>query len=162
MAKFLFALIITLKNEGKYTGLDGGTMYGITKKVARANGYQGDMHDFPLERAKQIYYMKYWKAVCPGFIESQLVANQLFDQAVNGGVRSAGKIFQKAINRYNSKKVLKVDGSLGVKSWKEYKKIKYRKVILNLIKYYRIKRYIGIGLLKPWKAKYLRSWVRRV
>lgn len=32
----------------------GSTRYGITQRVARANGYEGDMRNFPLAEAKRI------------------------------------------------------------------------------------------------------------
>ena len=34
----------------------GATRYGITQRVARANGYVGDMRNFPLSEAMQKLY----------------------------------------------------------------------------------------------------------
>ena len=41
----------------------GSTRYGITQRVARANGYEGDMRNFPLAEAKRIARKDYWDAV---------------------------------------------------------------------------------------------------
>ena len=32
----------------------GATRYGITQRVARANGYEGDMRNLPISEAKRI------------------------------------------------------------------------------------------------------------
>ena len=39
----------------------GPTKYGITEKVARAFGYQGDMRDLPKSKAFEIYDKNYWQ-----------------------------------------------------------------------------------------------------
>ena len=41
----------------------GETMWGVTKRVARMNGYAGDMRALPLETAKEIARKEYWDAV---------------------------------------------------------------------------------------------------
>ena len=62
----------------------GATMYGITERVARANGYTGDMHDLPLATAQAIAKAEYWyKYQCDKLVP--LVAIQVFDAAYNGG-----------------------------------------------------------------------------
>lgn len=74
----------------------GETMWGITAKVARANGYSGSMKDMPKDTAKDIYRTLYWtESKCdrmPG-----AVAFQVFDAAVNHGVKQANKFLQRAI-----------------------------------------------------------------
>lgn len=62
----------------------GATKYGITERVARAWGYQGDMRDLPLETAKAIAKAWYWdKYQCDQF--DPRIAYQVFDAAYNGG-----------------------------------------------------------------------------
>lgn len=53
----------------------GATRYGITQRVARANGYEGDMRNLPLSEAKRI---------------------ALFDAAYNSGVEQATQWVQRA------------------------------------------------------------------
>jgi len=74
----------------------GETMFGITVAVARANGYYGDMKALPLSEAKRIYRASYWDAVKA----DQLPAScrfDVFDAAVNSGVRQAALWLQRAV-----------------------------------------------------------------
>ena len=62
----------------------GATMYGVTERVARKYGYTGDMHDLPLETAKQIAKQEYWDPYqCDALMP--LVSMQVFDAVYNGG-----------------------------------------------------------------------------
>ena len=40
----------------------GATRYGITQRVARLNGYIGDMRELPIDKAKDIARREYWNA----------------------------------------------------------------------------------------------------
>lgn len=71
--------------EKGYTVDAGGpTMYGITEAVARANGYQGDMQDLPLDTAKAIAKSQYWDRFHCDDLDPHIGA-QVFDVAYNGG-----------------------------------------------------------------------------
>lgn len=94
------ALARVLVHEGDYVDhpLDpgGATRYGVTQRVARANGYQGDMRDFPLSAAGPIYKAQYWAPVMADQLPPA-VAFQVFDAAVNHGVNRAAKMLQAAV-----------------------------------------------------------------
>lgn len=79
-----FARLINVE-KGYWNDPAGGpTMYGVTETVARANGYNGDMHQLPLSLAKQIARARYWDVFqCDQF--DAAVAFQVFDAAYNGG-----------------------------------------------------------------------------
>jgi lysozyme family protein len=75
-------------NEGGYSNNPadpgGETMWGITARVARANGYGGDMRALPQDVAKRIAKTVYWDPYyCDQF--DPRVAFQVFDAAYNGG-----------------------------------------------------------------------------
>ena len=75
-------------NEGGYSDNPadpgGETMWGITKRVAQANGYPGDMMDLPQATAKTIAKSEYWdKYMCDQF--APRIGFQVFDAAYNGG-----------------------------------------------------------------------------
>lgn len=75
-------------NEGGYSNnphdAGGETMWGITSRVARENGYLGDMKELPLQTAKDIARKIYWDPFhCDGLPEE--LAFQVFDTAYNGG-----------------------------------------------------------------------------
>jgi lysozyme family protein len=83
----------------------GETMYGITLRVARANGYSGLMRDLSRQKAMEIYFGEYIKA--PKFdrvfdIYPKL-AKELIDTGVNAGVGRAAKFLQIALNSLNSR-----------------------------------------------------------
>lgn len=97
----------------------GATKFGITEGVARANGYTGDMRDFPRVEAKEIYRRIYW--VRPAFdkVEQAVpkVAEELFDTGVNMGPAAASGFLQKLLTALNRGGTdypdLKADGIIG-------------------------------------------------
>lgn len=109
--------------EGGYSNnpLDpgGATKYGITEKVARANGYFGPMEDMDLPTASRIYKSQYWDLLCLDAVDfdSPNIAYELFDTAVNMGVGFAGRSFQRALNAFNRGARdfadVEVDGNVG-------------------------------------------------
>ena len=92
----------------------GETNFGITKKVAVANGYNGDMLHMPEQVAFDIYADKYWNSVM-GDDLPELVAREVVDTAVNMGVSRAGKFLQKSLNLLTDHKLI-IDGSIGLKT----------------------------------------------
>ena len=95
----------------------GATMYGITEKVARANGYTGSMKDLPKELASEIYTREY--IYKPGFDKiialSPAIGHELVDAGVNIGTTTEIKFFQRALNSLNGGKTpdIKEDGVMG-------------------------------------------------
>lgn len=94
----------------------GPTRFGTTQAVARENGYQGDMRDFPRAMAEKIYRKKYFTA--PGFesiyLLSPLIAEEMFDTGVNMGTSIPGPWLQRLLNVFNDAKTdLVVDGAIG-------------------------------------------------
>lgn len=85
---------------------DGGglTKYGISKRA-----YPGeDIINLTLDRAKRIYHQDYWgPAGCDTVPEA--IKFDLFDMAVNSGVKTAIKTLQKAVGQFE-------DGVLGPKT----------------------------------------------
>lgn len=81
----------------------GPTNHGITQAVARADGYKGDMRDFPKEWATQIIYDGY--IVKPGFVPlihlSPAVAEEAIDSGVNAGPVQPSRWLQVALNSLN-------------------------------------------------------------
>lgn len=88
MSNFDLAFAALMGNEGGFVDNPddpgGATNFGITQRVARANGYDGDMRALPLALAKSIAKTEYWdKYQCDLF--SLEVGFQVFDAAYNGG-----------------------------------------------------------------------------
>lgn len=116
----------TIGKEGAYSNHPsdpgGETMWGITKRVAVANGYTGPMKALPRDTAVRIYYTEY--AVKPGFAAvaeiSPAVGAELFDTGVNMGVARPALWFQEWLNAFNQGgrlyADLKEDGDIGPKT----------------------------------------------
>lgn len=90
-----------LGHEGGYSDNPadpgGKTMWGVTEKVARAKGYQGDMHELPQSFAKDaVYRPDYWTAVRADELPDS-VRFDVFDAAVNHGATQAAKWLQRAV-----------------------------------------------------------------
>lgn len=101
----------------------GATNMGITERVARDNGFKGDMRELSRETAFEIYKRQYIEA--PGFLPlveiDAAVAEEVIDTAVNMGPRRPSRYFQRAVNEVCNT-TLRVDGAIGpvtVKAWKD-------------------------------------------
>ena len=123
MADFDISFDITILKEGRYVDsefdMGGKTMFGVTEKVARANGYTGEMQDLPIEFAKEIF-RTYWDAMKLDLVESQLIANELFDSGILHGVFHPVRWLQENLNALNQMEKawndLKEDGNVGMKT----------------------------------------------
>lgn len=75
-------------NEGGYSNNPkdpgGETMWGVTKKVARAHGYMGEMKDLPRNVAMEIAYKSYWTPLQLDLFHPK-IAFEVFDAFYNGG-----------------------------------------------------------------------------
>ena len=97
----------------------GETIWGITRAVARENGYAGAMRDMTRDQAKAIYRAKYWAK--PGLYHiaplSSAIAEELLDTGVNAGTGTAGILLQRSLNVLNRLGAdypdIKVDGAIG-------------------------------------------------
>lgn len=74
----------------------GETMLGVTARVARAEGYLGEMRHLPRETAKAIARKRYWDAVRADEMPPA-VRYPLFDAAYHSGPTQAVKWLQRAI-----------------------------------------------------------------
>jgi len=115
-----------IAREGGYSNdpsdSGGPTRYGITKRVARANGYHGPMQELPRDLAVRVYSAQYWDRMNLSYVESvsPKIAEEIADTSVNMGTVRAGKFLQTALNALNSGADyypdLSVDGQIGSKT----------------------------------------------
>lgn len=120
---FATALAATIGIEGGYSDhpsdSGGKTNFGVTEKLARAYGYNGDMHNFPIEFAVRIYREHFWDAMRLDEIavHSPRIASELFDTGVNAGSATAVKLLQRSLNALNRQgrdfSDITVDGLVG-------------------------------------------------
>jgi lysozyme family protein len=93
----------------------GETNFGVTIAVARANGYEGTMHDMPKSVAFDIYATQYWDSMFGDQLAglSEAVAVEVIDTAVNMGTGRAARFLQRSLNVLSPGEALKVDGQVG-------------------------------------------------
>ena len=127
----------------------GETNWGITKRTAQANGYQGSTRAMTREQAYKIYYSAFWlRYQCDKMPDA--VAFQFFDAAVNHGLGNASRMLQRAVNVAD-------DGIIGNMTIAAIKKMAISDVIMRL-NAERLEFYCKLNTF----ATFGKGWVRRV
>lgn len=127
----------------------GATRYGITQRVARANGYEGDMRNLPLSEAKRIARKDYWDAVRADEMPDA-VRFDLFDAAYNSHPTQATKWLQRAAGAAD-------DGIIGPKTLLAVRMADPHKLAARFNGH----RLRFLADLKTWPT-FGRGWARRV
>lgn len=119
MNAFLLAWTETGRAEGGYVfdprDSGGETNHGITKRVALAHGYEGDMRDLPRETAREIAKVQYWDVLRLDAVAalSYPIAFELFDSGFLCGQATVAQWLQRLLNVATAGTPLRVDGLLG-------------------------------------------------
>lgn len=165
MAAFSVAFNRTMKNEGGYVlhevaGDRGGmTFAGIARKFNSSwSGWQlvdaGDRDSAALKKSvAEFYFNNYFKAAGCDSIECQLVANVLFDFAVNAGVRTAVKLAQQSVG-------VSADGIAGPRTVAAINAVDASAFIARYA-LAKIARYSAIVNADRVQGKFLLGWVNR-
>lgn len=166
----------TIGKEGGYSNnpadTGGATNWGITERVARANGYQGSMKDLPRSVAVSIYKSQY--AIKPGFADiaaiNAKVGEELFDSGVNIGPARPALWFQMALNALNNGGKLygdiAEDGDIGpgtLATFKAYMKARgsdAESVMLKVLNGLQLAFYIDISRSRAANEAFTFGWVR--
>lgn len=120
------AISEVVEREGGYVNhpddRGGPTCWGVTQAKAREHGYHGDMRDYPVDAAFDVYDRDYWQRLKLDEIGSYSpgLAVTLFDFGVNSGTSRAAKHFQRLLNSLNNRgryyQDIRVDGAIGPKT----------------------------------------------
>ena len=141
-----------LGHEGGYSNHPadpgGETMWGITARVARANGYSGPMKDMPKPVAKEIYRKLYWNPVKADELP-EYFRYAVFDAAVNSGVSQSVKWLQRAVDVVDDGKI----GPMTLKAAKDASPLK----AFTMLGY----RLDFMTSLPTWKD-FGKGWARRI
>jgi lysozyme family protein len=147
------------------------TNFGITLATAMAHGYIGDMKQFPISKAYEIYSRSYWDVnnLDDMALVSKKITGEIFDTSVNMGVTIAGAFLQRSLNVFNRRerdyKDLFVDGEIGLKTisaLKDYLKInKYgEKNVLKALNGLQTARYIKLAERNETQEDFTNGWIR--
>jgi lysozyme family protein len=153
MADSKISIAKTLINEGGYVDnkndSGGPTKYGITQKDMPGVNIQ----DITPEQATEYYAEHYWKALYSQ-IDSQVVADKLFDMGVLFGVGEAVKLLQILLG-------VQVDCDFGPHTLACLNQIDPAN-LLTTYKTALVTYAIGIANDKPQDREFLNGWIRRV
>ena len=142
-----------LGHEGGYSNHEadpgGETMWGVTKVVARAHGYEGLMKDLPVNLAKAIYRKSYWDAVQAESLPP-LIRYAVFDAGVNSGPGTAIKWLQEAVGATP-------DGILGPKTLAAINELSPDGILRRML----AKRLAAMTSMSGWPS-FSRGWARRI
>lgn len=144
---------IILKNEGGYVNHPsdpgGETKYGIAKRFFP----EEDIKNLTIDRAKELYYDKYWLKMKLDGINSHEAVLQLFDFGVNAGTRRAIKKAQQIL-------LVKVDGYIGKNTINAINN--YKGDFVEDYKHTRRVYYEDLADRKPSLKVFLKGWLNRV
>jgi lysozyme family protein len=149
----------------------GATRFGITERVARANGYDGPMESLPLDVAKQIARAQYWDTLRLDAVAelSPALASELFDTAYNMGIARAGKFLQEALNAMNREGSdypdVTVDGLVGplttaaLRAYVAIRGIQGTTVLLRALNCLQGAAYIELSQRRPKDERFVFGWL---
>lgn len=163
--RFADALHHILKREGGYSDdpmdAGGATNFGVTQKVYDA--WRDDHHLVPRtvrqltpDEVYSIYDSRYWDAIRGDELnlEDANCALQVFDMAVNAGVKRAITLFQRALHQTE-------DGVLGFNTMGAYRAAD-KSSLRDAYAAERARFYRSLVAQKPSQAKFLPGWLKRV
>jgi len=153
MADFESAFAFVISHEGEYVNHPqdpgGETKYGISKRQ-----YPDlDIKNLTLRQAREIYYNDYWQIIKGNHIDNQEIAEQIFDFAVNAGVRRAIKYAQRVCGA-------EADGIMGPITLKAINEI-LPEMFLNFYRLARIHYYFRLSRFTSYRT-FLYGWLKRV
>ena len=166
----------TIGKEGGYSNhpsdTGGPTKWGITERVARANGYSGSMRDLPRSTAVTIYRNEY--LVKPGFAAvaaiNERIAEELFDTGVNMGVAWPPLFLQAALNGLNAQGKhypdIAEDGDIGPRTLATLKAYLAKRgpdgvdVMLKALNIQQGARYLLLASKRRQNEDFLYGWLR--
>lgn len=134
---FGWKIIDNLKNEPNFPD------------ILETHHFSGQLN----EEVKTFYYNEKWSAINGDNIPDQNLANLVYDVAVNGGIRRAGKFLQRALNLLNRQGKdypdLEPDGDIGPKTLEALKKYLLKGRDIN-------------GLMLFFSAQMITHWMDRM
>lgn len=151
-------------DSGNWTGgrIGVGELKGTKYGIAAASYPHEDIKNLKIERAADLYERDFWRPLGLHKVRSQVIANEVFDAAVNMGTGTEARIFQQAINQAGfPRKKITVDGQIGPATIARANEIDQVALYCHLIGM-RYGRYSFIVNGNPIKEQFFRTWVYRI
>ncbi len=172
MAAFDRALRRTLDWEGGYAAdpddPGGETWQGISRRYHPAwpgwalvdTGVRDVARLASLVRA--FYRQQYWQPLRGDEWPRQRPAEATFDGAVHGGLQTAVRRLQRALNLCGASPALQIDGRMGARTLAALAAVKDEAELLCAVQMLRAADLLRQAETHPEVGKYLRGWMRRV
>lgn len=151
-------------DSGNWTGgkIGAGEQRGTKYGIAAASYPREDIRNLTVQRAAQIYRRDFWGALRLDDVQSQIVANEIFDAAVNMGTGYQAKALQRAINRAGwPMPPIAVDGAIGPATIARLNRVDQVALYCHLVGL-RYDRYARIVAGNPVKEQFFHTWVYRI
>ncbi|MCZ7608905.1 MAG: hypothetical protein M5U17_01955 [Ignavibacterium sp.] len=119
---------------------------------------------------RESYRQIEWNGIQGDKISNQAIANEVYDNAVNMGVKKSVEYLQRTINILNRDQRkdmyldIKVDGSMGTKTIEALKvciKKNTANMVLNVLNGFQVKHYLTLMERNPINEKWI-GWFKRV
>jgi lysozyme family protein len=160
MADFLKAFAELLIKEGAYVNdpddPGGETKYGISKRSFPDE----DIGKLTLDRAYELYLRDYWYPCHCHQMGNQAVANEVFEQAVHMGAKSAARILQRGVAAVGIK--IEQDGAIGPQTLEAVNSYRHPDTLLKALNCEQYNYYADLVQRDPKRRKYMRGWLKRV
>lgn len=167
MSDFEKAIPVVLEHEGGYVNNPndngGATNYGISLRflvTIDPTATIDDIKEMTKNKAIGLYKKHWWDKYNYGEIDSQLIANKVFDMAVNMGPQQAHILLQKAVNSAGPVNVLLCDGILGSETLRWTNRIDDSILIKKLSEQAALY-YVKLVYNKSNLVEFLRGWLNR-
>ena len=156
MADFNKSIVVTLAREGgsKFTDdpndRGGATKYGISQRAYP----DVDIRNLTEQQAREIYKRDYWDHIRGDDIQSQVIAEHIFDTCVNMGVKTGSRMAQSVLG------IQPADGVIGSASLAAINQADPTLFVAGFT-LAKIARYAYICNRDKSQSKYLLGWVNR-
>lgn len=179
--RFSICLRALLVAEGGFNDIPqdrgGATNFGISLRFLRAEAAINlqvcslfpagpidieDIRNLTVEQAAKIYLWCFWvPAKCDAL--PKRIDHAVFDQAVNAGIRTAGRMLQRAINRVSDVSHLPAiieDGAIGPQTVDTAQRV-HPPVLIAAFRQVAADRYRGLVVARPSQSVFLNGWLAR-
>ena len=172
------SIMAVINREGGYVNhpddRGGETRWGITHSVAKDNGYDKEMKDFPIDMAIDIYGKKYWDRLKLDDISdiSESLATILFDYGVNSGIGRVSNDLQRMLNVMNVRgsiyKDIIVDGHIGtitinaLSAYYHHRQANGIRIMCKMINALRMAFCFNLAEKKESQEAFIYGWLSRI
>lgn len=182
MADFTTAHAITAANEGGYANNPndngGETLFGVSRnnfpkwagwpildQLKQQPGFPGtaNRHDQLKQLAHAFYKANFWDVLRLDTVQSQALANAVYDFGVNAGTARAAGFLQRAINATNGTVAgVDTDGVVGPRTVAALNVHPRPSLVVKAFAFLRGSFYIGLVEKNATQEQFIASWFSRI